>query len=122
MFDGLVSGEGEVYDFTRIEEDGSRVHGFGCYGDIGWCVEKDDEDANPYEGMSEFFANMAEILADGEVLCVMAVGWEKLRYLHGAVSITAKGKPTTYATLERLAESIARELTEDEELVVDCTY
>lgn len=36
LFKGLYSDESEVHDFTKIDEDGRTVHGFGAYSSISF--------------------------------------------------------------------------------------
>lgn len=76
LFDKLIS-EDEVYDFTKVDENGAIWHAFGSYGYIDYQVTEDDYDRD------EFFKEMQKILPDDEALIFMAAGHEKLRYIIG---------------------------------------
>lgn len=105
LFDRLISGESELYDFSKTDEKGVIWHGFGAYDTIDAIVpdyetedddSEDDEDEDYYDeeeyDFDAFLKELSTILPDGEAFIMFSVGNEKLRYVCGdAVIVTNKG-------------------------------
>lgn len=77
----MLSAEGEIYDFTKVDEDGCIWHGFGCY-DTVFCY---DEELDEYT--DAFYVGLKDILPDDEAFILFEVGNENLRYVTGFATI-----------------------------------
>lgn len=65
---------------------------------------------------------VAEILVEGQVLIVMEIGAEKLRYLTGsAIAVTWDGR-TAYMTLENIYQKAAEEFGVPSRSIAHCSY
>lgn len=62
-----------LVDFTKAREDGSFLHGFGCYGEI----ELSEPDG------FDFVGGLQGILPEDDMCIIMAITHEKLRYVTG---------------------------------------
>lgn len=77
----------------------------------GWPTwrEIEDEDGDYYEQEIDFFDELSQFLAPGEVAVFQEVGSEKLRYLYGqAVAVNHKGEQLSIS-LDNIYEQVERE-------------
>lgn len=91
LFKRLCTDTGDkVFDFTKTDNNGNILHGFGAYGCIEFGPERkdseeledDEEEYEDYEGgMDTFYELLTEILPEGEAFIQVCIGNEKLRYL-----------------------------------------
>lgn len=86
LFSNLV-GEGCVYDFTK-EENGIKMHGFGCESSVDFLVPGTDDTFD----FNEFLIELQKILPKGEAFIYTEIGNEKLRYLSAYSIIVTKDK------------------------------
>ena len=80
----------EVYDFTK-EENGVKLHGFGCYGTIDFLVSSPDAEDPEYD-WDVFTKKLQEILPEDEAFIYMENGHEKLCTVSGFSVIVTKDK------------------------------
>lgn len=112
-----VSTDGDFYyDIDDTDKDGVYKCWFGCYGNIfglrtNYKEENDDEDCE--EEFDFFIEELQSILLDGEVLKVVDIGYEKLRYVGGGCVVATKH---TYKYLDILteAEKLSKEMLEED--------
>ena len=130
-----LHGDDYINDFTKTDDDGTVLHGFGCYGSVYldddydeyWeeSVEYyDEDDGEWHEYEVEPFSPIEElqkILSDDDACIVYHCGWEKLRYVCGGVTvITATG--IKYADIEQAGLDIARKLLGNDKYRTESTY
>lgn len=104
LFDG-ISSDGEIYDFTTVNDNGDKVHGFGMYGDI--LYDKDDEDR-----FDCFIDEIREILPPDDAMIIIQVGHEGLRYTTGWALVATK-KESKFMSLEDMAIECAGSILGD---------
>ena len=81
LFKRLCTDTGEqVLDFTKTDNEGNTVHGFGAYGCIEFGPENEDDEEYEYN-MDSFYKQLKKILPKGETFIHVCTGSEKLRYL-----------------------------------------
>ena len=86
IFSHLNGDEGGIIDFTKKDDDGRLLHGFGCEGEISYYEnEEDDEPSQDY-----MVDCIRQLLPDGECFVYMSAGAEKLRYVAGWAVIATK--------------------------------
>ena len=77
-----LQAEDYIDDFTKTAEDGTVLHGFGCYGSVDleamwdecWDEDYDGEPCSPID-------DLQKMLPDDDACIVYHCGWEKLRYV-----------------------------------------
>ena len=95
LWDEWISRLSGIDDFSHVDEDGTTVHGCGCYGSP-WYREDDDIEDDAYgddEGDIGCKASVRRIqafLPEGEAFIYMEAGWEKLRYVAGYALVVTK--------------------------------
>ena len=76
---------GLVYDFTRTDENGETLHGFGCYGSFDAYDVDPKEFTEDSEEHKYFFDqwcdDLSKIITEDSACLITEVGYEKLRYL-----------------------------------------
>lgn len=88
-----VKGDNDKVDiFTREDELGNTLFGFGSYGEISGIpvsqTEEYDDDELDYDA---FIDELQKCVAEDDAIIIMEAGHEKLRYIVGdALVITAK--------------------------------
>lgn len=91
LFKKLVGDNGEeVYDFTK-EENGVKLHGFGCYGSIDFLVSSPDAE-DPEYYFDFFLKELQKILPEDEAFIYLENGHEKLCCVSGFSIIVTKDK------------------------------
>lgn len=84
LFSKLSGYEDSVHDFSKVEDDGRVLHGFGSYSGVSYY---EDEDSDP--DFDIFLEKLQEILPEDEAFIYVESGSEKLRYIEGlAVCVT----------------------------------
>ena len=136
LIERLTVGEGELYDFTKTDENGVIWHGFGAYDTIDYLNPAydefgddedefdedafDEEDYEDYD-LDAFLKELATILPDGEAFILFNAGHEKLRYISGsAIIVTNKGIDSV--GLEEMAVAKAADLLGVSIFSTRCTY
>lgn len=79
-----LSGEDVVQDFSYTDDNGNILHGFGCYGCIGYYNEDEEYD------LDLFFEELQEILPDDDAMIWIKAEYEKLRYVIGSAIVVTK--------------------------------
>lgn len=99
--------------WTNEAEDGTKLYGFGCYGDIEGIGDGEDEDFPDYD-YDAFVNELQALLPEGEAVIITHVGHEKLRYLGGNVTVITKDR-VEYRYLARVGLDTAREMLDNPE-------
>lgn len=102
LFSGLI---GDVMDFTKKNEEGVLLHGFGAYDSICWIEDGDKGE----EGFDSFCDKLREILPEDEAFIYLEAGSEKLRYVTGVFTVVTK-KEVRWGEINDLAVSAARDI------------
>ena len=108
LFSGLCA-EDTIQDFTVVDENGSLLHGFGCYGSLFW----EDPNGEAEDGFDGFVDVLRKILPEDEAFIYLESGNEKLRYLIG-IYITATRDEVRSGDIAELAQEAARDMLGDE--------
>jgi len=82
---GMLSSEDAVHDFTKTDSNGIVWHGFGCYGDVEYYDENNDE----YD-FDEWLNKLQDVLPDDEAFILESAGHENLRYVTGWTVVVTK--------------------------------
>jgi hypothetical protein len=91
------------------EKDGS--YGFGGYGSIyGYVENVDDDDCE--ESYDDMIKGLQTHLADGDAIIITEVGFEKLRYLVGLVTVITQSDCKT-RSLDGMGLDLAKLLLND---------
>ena len=114
LYSGLSAEE--LYDFTKIDENGSVWHGFG-----GSSFFWDDPDDMLEGGFDTFIEEVQKILPEDQAFVYMESGHEKLRYVTG-LAIVATATDFRYVDICGFAEKAARELLNDPGYDAQLTY
>lgn len=108
LFSKLVSDNGnEVHDFTK-EENGVKLHCFGCFGSIDFLVSSPDAEDPEYD-WDVFTKKLQEILPEDEAFIYLENGHEKLCLVSGFSVIVTKDK-VEYVDIRSTALEKAREM------------
>ena len=108
LFSGLCA-EDTIQDFTVVDENGSLLHGVGCYGSP-FCEDPNGEAEDGFDG---FVDVLRKILPEDEAFIYLESGNEKLRYLIG-IYITATRDEVRSGDIAELAQEAAKEMLGDE--------
>ena len=100
----MLTGEDNIEDFTKRTEDGVILHGFGCYGDVEYYDEENDE----YD-FDEWLSKLQEIIPNDEAFILESSGYEKLRYVTGWVVVVTR-KEIASMSCDSWAKKKAKEL------------
>ena len=144
LFSGLSSDD-EIQDFTKMDEKGELLHGFGSYSSVNyfppsegtWVDIDDEDDEDRDEDFKEeeeyyrdedcdpdfdlFLSEMQRIIHPDDAFVLMEIGNEKLRYLVGsAIVVTQKGIESI--DLESEAMKKARTLLGNPKYDTRCQY
>ena len=97
-----LTAEFPIHDFSKTSGNGEIIHGFGCYGPIGYKSEPD-------HNFREFLMELQEILPENEAFLFFESGHEKLQYVVGECTVVTR-KDISRITIEECAKSLARKL------------
>ena len=106
LFSRLCS-EDNIYDFSRREEDGTIMHGFGCN---NWISMMSDEDEMC--SLNPFFFAMQDILPEDDAFAIIEIGQEKLQYVDGFATVVTKHGIRHMNALNWITQT-AREMLQD---------
>lgn len=121
---GSILTDGEMhYDINPTEQEGIFKCWFGSYGNI-YGLNKNylsndnnsDEDLDDEEDYDLMISELQSILVDGEVINIVDIGYEKLRYVGGGCLVITKNN-CKYIDIIKEAEKISKELLDNEETV-----
>lgn len=113
LFENLEA-EDIIEDFTEETEDGTILHGFGCYASIDYPSKEDEYD------FDEFIKGIQSILPDDEAFMFFESGHEKLRYVVGYCTVVTN-KEIRYMSLDNWAKTQAKEIL-GEDFTTSTTY
>jgi hypothetical protein len=100
--------EEEIHVFEEISSDGKKLFGFGCFGSIfGMSAIDGDDDCEADN--SVFYAELQSVLAEGDAIIIVEVGYEKLRYLIGTGTVITQSD-IQLVSLDGSAVNLARSL------------
>jgi len=80
--------EGEKIDLFEETEEGEALYGFGCIAPLQGYYDEEAEEYD-YDG---FLDDLKTVVAPGDAIIIMEVGYEKLRYVYGSAYIITREK------------------------------
>ena len=111
--------QGDITDYTRTDETGVTIHGFGGYGGIYSDTGIEEIDDEP---IGYFMDELSKILPEGQAVIYNEVGNEKLNYLAAYSIIATKNDGVRSIDMQSLAEDMAQAMLEKEGYVLDNGY
>jgi len=98
--------EGEEVELFEREIDGETLYGFGCTAQLQGYY---DEDAEEYS-YDDFLDDLQTVVAPGDSIIIMEIGYEKLRYVCASAIIVTSEKTEsmdfTHLVLAKAAEVV----------------
>jgi hypothetical protein len=120
LFSNLVGDEGEIYDFSKIEND-ILLHGFGCYGSIDYQIPTQDGSDDYDYDFDLFLKELQKILPENEAFIYMESGHEKLRYITG-LSIVVTNDKIDSIDIRSSALNLARKMLDNDQFQTELEY
>lgn len=122
LFKNLISIEDdEVYDFTKTN-DGVKLHAFGSYGSINYCIKPLQDEDDDYDlDFDSFLTELQKILPDDEAFIYTECGYEKLRYIRAFSIVVTRTKIKT-VDLCSDAVRLARNMLKNKKFQTEMTY
>lgn len=100
-----LTAEFPIQDFTKMNENGDIVHGFGCHSPIGY---KDGLNHN----FREFLSELQCILPENETFLFIESGQEKLQYVTGEYTIVTQ-KDISHINMDECGKTLSRKLLQN---------
>lgn len=111
--------QGDITDYTRTDEAGVTIHGFGGYGGVYSDTGIEEIDDEP---IGYFMDELSKILPEGQAAIFHEVGNEKLNYLAAYSIIATKNDGVRSIDMQSLAENMAQAMLSGSNYVLDNGY
>lgn len=121
LFANLVCKEGKIHDFSKIDEDGVHLHGFGSYSSIDYKVPTQDSTVDFDSDFDVFLTELQKILPSDEAFIYREIGHAKLRYVYG-YSIVVTNNKIESIDISEGAEDLARKMLGNNHFITQMNY
>ena len=98
--------------FEKVQQDGTKLFGFGCYASLD-SLKSEDGEPEDCEEADVFYEELQGVLQEGHSIMVCETGHENLRYLISRVIVITK-HDIQFIDLGDQAIRLARNMLNDE--------